>query len=184
MAWRNTSERYGAVSKWLHWVLAFAIIGMLAFGVYMEDLPFSPEKVQYIGWHKAIGIIILGLVIWRIIWKFTNTNPELPRHMSKKERFASHAAHGLLYVLMLYMPLTGWLMSSAAGFGVSVFGIISMPALVAPDKELAALFNEMHEIGLWAFGGLITLHVLAALFHHFYYKDAILVRMLPLKYKD
>ncbi len=181
MALRDSQHGYGVITKWLHWLLASLIIGMLAFGVYMEDLALSPTKLRYYGWHKSLGIVILGLVVLRMVWKCVNPTPSLPRHMTRFKRIIAYSFHGLLYTLMFYMPITGWLMSSAAGFPISVFGLPPLPNLIAPDKEMVEFFKELHEIGLWVFAALITFHICAAFFHHFYYKDGILLRMLPNK---
>ncbi len=172
-------HHYPSIHKWLHWIIGVGIIAMLGFGYYMEGLEFSPTKLTYYGWHKSIGIIILALVIFRIYVRLRTKTPPLPRHMTRWQRVASHTSHALLYMMMLYMPLTGWLMSSSAGYDVSVFGSPTLPNLVSKNKELSGLFNQMHELGLWVFGALIIIHAAAALVHHFYYKDDVLLRMLP-----
>jgi cytochrome b561 len=174
-------HHYASISKWLHWGIGLGIIAMLAFGVYMHEMEDSATKWMYYGWHKSIGIIILALVLVRIIIRFRSHTPPLPLHMKPWQRMASHISHGVLYVLMLYMPLTGWLMSSGGGYDVSVFGSPTLPNLIEKNKELGALFKEMHEVGLWLFVIVITIHASAALLHHFYYKDDVLLRMLPTK---
>jgi len=159
--------------------MALAIIGMLALGIYMSDLKLDPWKLKVYGWHKATGALILIFVILRLLWRFANKTPELPLNMKAFEKLGAHASHAFLYIMMLYMPMVGWLMSSAAGFPVSVFGWFTLPNLMDANKEYVKLFKEMHEIGGFLLIGLICLHVSAALFHHFYKKDSVLRRMLP-----
>ena len=172
-------HHYASIAKWLHWSIGLGIIAMLGLGLFMDGMEDSPTKWQFYGWHKSTGIIILGLVLVRIIVRFRTATPPLPRHMKPWQRIASHLSHGILYLLMIYMPLTGWLMSSGGGYDVSVFGSPNLPNLIEKNKELGALFNEMHEIGLWLFVIVISIHAGAALVHHFYYKDDVLLRMLP-----
>ena len=179
MTLRNSEKSYSSLAKTLHWLLALLIIGMLAVGLYMADLPMSPDTFRLIGLHKSFGIIILALATLRLIWKWMNESPLLPDAMNRLEKFLAKAGHFALYVFMFAMPLSGWAMSSAAGLHVSVFGLFTLPDLVAPDKELKHQLVELHSTMAWILMGLIALHVLAALLHHFYYKDNVLRRMLP-----
>ncbi len=176
---KNTSERYGLVATLLHWLMGLAIIGMLAVGLYMTGLELSPDKLKLYGLHKAIGITLLSAFILRVLWRLVNVIPSLPDAIPAWERWAAHASHFLLYTLMLAMPMTGWLMSSYAGFPVSVFGLFTMPDLVAADKEMAEVMKEVHEWLAYGLIALITVHAGAALKHHFIDKDMILRRMLP-----
>lgn len=106
--------------------------------------------------------------------------PLLPNTLKKMEKLLAHLGHWLLYALIIAMPLSGWVMSSASGFPVSVFGWFVLPDLVAPDMSLKALMLDVHEYMAYAIIALVSVHVLAALLHHFYYKDNVLLRMLPL----
>ncbi len=179
MALRNTTQSYGSLAKSLHWLVALLIIGMLAVSLWMVGLPLSPDKFKIYGLHKSVGITILSLAALRLFWKSINESPLLPATMNGLEKFLAKAAHAGLYVMMFAMPLTGWCMSSAAGISVSVFGLFTLPNLVAPDKELKHQFQELHELLAWALIAMIVLHAMAALLHHFYYKDNVLRRMLP-----
>lgn len=176
---RNSTETYGWLSKGLHWVMACLIIGLLALGIIMTDMPAAPQKYELYGLHKAFGIIVLSLVIIRIIWRITNPTPTLPTTMPRWQRIASHAVHGALYAAMIGMPLSGWLMSSSFGYPTSVFGLIELPHLVDKNPARGELLGEIHETGMIAFFVLLALHVGAALMHHFINKDGILKRMLP-----
>lgn len=179
MAFRNSKRGYGSIAKTLHWLIALLIISLLAVGFIMADMAVSPDKFRVYGLHKSFGITVLAVAAVRLMWKAANDSPLLPDAMNKLEQLAAKAGHALLYVLMFAMPLSGWAMSSAAGLPVSVFGWFTLPNLVAPDNELKKILRETHEWLAWALIIMISLHVLAALLHHFYYKDNVLRRMLP-----
>lgn len=179
MYWKNRPENYGFVAKSFHWVMALLIIGMLALGLYMDGLPLSADKLRLYGIHKATGAIILFLVALRLIWRLVNLVPPLPSTLPKWQRLGAHLGHLGLYALMFAMPVTGWLLSSAAGFPVSVFGLFTLPNLISPDPQLRELFSGAHELLANALIVLIIAHVAAALKHHFIDKDTILRRMLP-----
>jgi len=172
-------QRYHRVSIGFHWLVAVMIIGLLALGLIMVELP-KPDKYAFYGWHKAFGIIVLALVVLRLGWRLKQKPPALPSTTPVWQAIASHVTHWALYTMMLVMPLAGWVMSSAGGHPVSVFGI-SIPAIVGEDKELGKLAHDVHQVGAWIFIALIALHIGAALFHHFVQKDGLLHRMWPKK---
>ncbi len=176
---KNTSLRYGVVAMLFHWIMAILIIGMLALGLYMSDLPKGLLKLKYYGWHKEIGLTILGLVTLRVVWWIYNVRPILSDTMPAWQRFAARTVHFALYICMFAMPLTGWLMSSAAGVSVSFFGLFVMPDLISPDVSARILFKILHQWIAYGFIAAICGHTLAALHHHFIVKDDILKRMLP-----
>lgn len=179
MCVRNTLQSYGIVAKAFHWVMAVLIIALLVVGFIMADMEKTPDKFRLIGLHKEFGIVVLFLAVLRLGWKILDVSPLLPDGFDKFAKLAAKAAHFSLYALMFAMPITGWLMSSAAGFPVSMFGLFLMPNLIAPDKAFGHDMRELHEVLAWVLIGFIAVHVLAALLHHFYYKDNILSRMLP-----
>ncbi|STX28113.1 cytochrome b561 transmembrane protein [Legionella beliardensis] len=177
MELKNTTTRYGLVAITLHWLLALIVITLLCVGLYMTSLKTSPEKLKLYGLHKEFGIVVLTLVIIRVLWRFFNITPKLT--IPRWERNAALAVHWTLYILMLAMPLTGWLMSSAAGFPVSFFGLFTLPNLIAPNDYLRDFFAQTHEVLSNVLIALIVLHLFAALKHHFYDKDDTIRRMLP-----
>jgi cytochrome b561 len=176
---KNTPLAYGSVAKAFHWLMALLILGMLAMGLYMDGMPTGPDQYKLIGLHKSFGTLVLMVVIFRLGWKAMNTVPLLPTTLNIWEKRLAHAGHAVLYLLMFAMPLSGWAMSSAAGFPVSFFGLFVLPDIVAPNHALKETFEDVHEALAWALIAMIILHVLAALLHHFYYKNNILRRMLP-----
>lgn len=177
---KNSQERYGAIAKIFHWLVGIAIIGMIPFGWYMGDLPSSePIKFQYYALHKSIGITVLILVWLRFLWRLYTLAPQENKEHALWERRLSKAVHVVLYILMVAMPLSGWLMSSASGFPVSFFGQFTIPDLIGKDQELGKLLNNLHSKIAWGIVAFASLHVLGALKHHLIDKDSTLRRMLP-----
>jgi cytochrome b561 len=174
---KNDSTHFGLVAILLHWLMALLIISLLCMGLYMVGLPISLEKLKFYGWHKEFGLLVLGLAIIRFVWRLSNKTPELD--LPRLEHIAARLAHLALYGFMFGMPLSGWLMTSAAGLPPSFFGLFTLPSLVAANEEWRQLFAFAHE---WLGYGLIAticVHAAAALKHHFINKDDILRRMFP-----
>ena len=173
----TTFTPYTAVAKGLHWLMALLILGLLVLGMYMHDLPLSPQKLALYSWHKWAGVTAFVLVWLRLAWRVTHRPPALPEGMAPLMRLAAHAGHAALYGLMVVIPLSGWLMSSAKGFQTVWFGVLPIPDLVGKDKELGDLLQQVHQ----ALNLLLMLtlagHVAAALWHHFVLKDDTLRRM-------
>lgn len=173
------ATHYSATAKWLHWVMAVLIFGALAMGFYMQGLPFSPGKLQWYSWHKWLGVSLFCLVLLRLLWRFTHRPPALPGHMSGLERLAAHLGHIALYGLMLAIPLSGWLMSSAKGIPTVWFGVLPLPDLLDKNKEVGDALQTLHMVLNLTLLGVLLGHVGAALKHHFINKDEVLIRILP-----
>ena len=150
---------WSAASKLLHWLVAVLILVMAWLGLTMGDLPNGPDKIATYALHKSIGLTVLGLALLRLL-----------------ARCITHVA---LYALLLALPLTGWLLNSAAGFPLQWFGLVNLPSLAARDEALHALSVEAHELLFWAMATLVVLHAAAAFHHHLFLRDATLSRMLP-----
>jgi len=178
------SQHYTATAKGLHWLMAILLLGLLALGFYMSDLPLSPEKLRLYSWHKWAGVTAFLLVLFRLGWRVTHLPPALPASMPKFMQLAAHAGHLALYGLMLAIPLSGWLMSSAKGFQTVWFGVLPIPDLLEKNKELGAQLAEVHEALAILFILTLLAHIGAALKHHFIDKDDILTRMLPRHAKE
>lgn len=164
----------------LHWAIALLIAAVLPLGLYMSDLPLSPDKLRLYNYHKWIGITVLTLAVLRLGWRISHQPPALPTSMGNWEKIAAHSMHYLLYVLIFAVPLSGWLMSSAKGFQTVWFGVLPLPDLIGKDKELGKILTEIHEVLNFTMLGLIVAHAGAALKHHFITRDDILTRMLPM----
>ncbi|TVR81287.1 MAG: cytochrome b [Rhodospirillales bacterium] len=179
MTLRNTRDRWGAVAQGLHWLLAILIIAMVGLGLYMVELPLGVRMLELYALHKSIGVTILLLMAVRLAWRLTNPTPTPAGPMKAYERRLATAVHTLFYVVLFALPITGWLMSSAANFSVSVFGLFTLPDLVAPDKALEERFKAAHRWLGWVLIGLFVLHVAGALKHHVMDRDDTLRRMVP-----
>jgi cytochrome b561 len=176
---RNTATSWGAVAKNLHWIMAALIFVQITLGLLAVNWRLSPTKIQLFFWHKSLGMLILALLALRLGWRLANTSPSLPADMPRWERSGAHLSHLLLYVLLILLPLTGWVINSAANIPFRIFWLIPLPAIVEPNKPLAELFARVH-LGLIVLLALVlTVHIGAALRHHFVKRNTILVRMLP-----
>ncbi|MBK5913979.1 cytochrome b/b6 domain-containing protein [Rhodocyclus purpureus] len=173
------STHYTATAKGLHWLMAILLFGLLALGFYMQDLPLSPEKLQLYSWHKWAGVTAFLLVLVRLAWRATHRPPALPIGMSKLMQLASHSGHAALYLLMIAIPLSGWLMSSAKGFQTVWFGVLPIPDLLDKNRELGETLALLHQSLNLIFVALIVGHIAAALKHHFIDHDDILKHMSP-----
>lgn len=178
------NNAYTRIAQALHWLMAVLLIGMLSLGFYMADLPLSPDKLQLYAWHKWTGVTVFLLVWLRLLWRITHTPPAYPDSMSRTQQWLAHGGHWALYGLMIVIPLTGWLMSSAKGFQTVWWGVWPIPDLLAKDKELGHSLQELHEALNWLLLMLIAGHAAAALKHHWIDRDTILTRMLPQGKKD
>jgi cytochrome b561 len=170
------APRYTVTAIALHWLLALALFGTFALGVYMHELPVSPWRLKLYSWHKWAGVTILALSFVRLAWRVTHRPPEdVP--MPGWQRQASHAAHHLLYVLFFVVPLMGWAYSSAAGFPVVWFGVLPLPDFVPVDRDLAGILKKLHEVLAIAMATIVLVHVAGAIKHHFIDRDGLLKRM-------
>ncbi|MDH2916757.1 MAG: cytochrome b [Gallionella sp.] len=172
-------QRYNNTAMALHWLVALLVFAAFPLGVYMHDLPLSPTKLQYYSYHKWIGITILVLAVTRVVWRITHTPPPLPEAIPRWEVVVSHITHLALYGLLLAIPLSGWLMSSAKGFQTVWFGLLPLPDLVGKDKALGDLLTTVHQgLNLMLFL-LVGMHIAAVIKHKLIDRDQILERMLP-----
>ena len=170
---------YTSPAMAFHWLLALLITGSFAFGLYMVELPFSPARLKQYNWHKWAGITILTLSALRLLWRLGHRPPPLDGGIPAWQVRASGTAHGLLYVLFFAAPLAGWAYSSAAGFPIVYLGLLPLPDWVPRDAELALQLKLLHRVLTYSLAGLVVMHVLAALKHHFFDKDGLLDRMNP-----
>src|ERR1700761_8834890 len=129
MSIENTARRYGTIAMALHWLLAVLVIALTGLALYMVRLPdagFDAKKIMLIVYHKELGLLALALVALRLLWRFGNVLPRLVEALPDRQKVAARFVHLCLYALMLVLPVTGWLMSSAAAIPVSFLGLFTM----------------------------------------------------------
>ncbi|MFA9275226.1 MAG: cytochrome b [Candidatus Aquirickettsiella gammari] len=175
-------QRYSTISIVLHWLIAILIIAAFAMGWYMSDLRISPTKLKLYSWHKWLGVSIFGLVALRLLVRLIKGTPEYPDTMQTWEKQMANAMHGSLYVLMITVPLSGYLYTYAAGFPVVYLGLLELPAIISPHPEWKEGLKELHEMLTTGMLVLIGIHFAATLKHQLINKDGILQRMLPARF--
>ena len=172
------SPRYSGVAISLHWLIGLMILASFGLGLYMGELSLSPFKLRLYSWHKWAGVTIFMLVLIRCLWRITHAAPTLPADIPRWQRIAAEASHLALYALMIAIPLSGWLMSSAKGFQTVYFGVLPIPDLLQKNKELGETLALVHQALNFTMIGIVILHAAAVLKHHFIDQDDILRRML------
>ncbi len=171
--------RYTGTAIAMHWLMFALIACGFALAVYMVDLPLSPQKLKYYSWHKWLGVTVFLLAAARLMWRLTHPPPRLPAALPMWQRRAAAASHILLYVLIVVIPLSGWLYSSASGVPTVYLGELRLPDLLAKNKALADQLRLIHVTLNYTMLMLVTIHAAAALKHHFLDGDDVLARMLP-----
>lgn len=172
-------NHYGRPAIALHWLIFALILCGFTLAVYMTGLPLSPQKLKYISWHKWIGVTIFMLALARVAWGFTHPTPVPPALIPAWQRRTENVVHMMLYVLIITIPLTGWLMSSAFGVPTVYLGLARLPDLLTRDPALAELLRFVHVMLNYTLLALVIIHAAAAIKHHFYDRDDVLQRMLP-----
>jgi cytochrome b561 len=173
-------QRYTNVAILFHWLIALMIIGAFTMGLVMTDMPgLSPTKLKYYSWHKWAGVTILGLACLRLLWRLGHKAPTYPASMAAWQQSAANVLHGLLYLLMFAVPISGYFYTLAAGVPVVYFGLVELPVLIAKNAELKPVLKEVHFWLNMTLAGCVGLHVAAALKHHFIDRDGVIKRMMP-----
>jgi cytochrome b561 len=162
----------------LHWLTLLLIVAAYVIGSLLEDMTLSPLKLKLYAWHKWVGMLVLFLLPLRLLLRLSDRLDHAAGLLPWEAR-ASAAVHGALYLLLLAVPLLGWLQSSAAGFQVVWFGVLPLPDLVGKDKALAEILKELHEGSVNLLLALVALHAAAALYHQYVRHDGVLARMVP-----
>lgn len=180
---KNTSQHYGLIHIVLHWITALGVIGLFVLGLWMVGLTYYSQwyhTAPHI--HKSIGLLIAALTLFRILWKISNSSP-LPIG-SKNERIIAKLAHSGLYLLLLGIFISGYLISTADGHGIEVFNWFTIPSAGKLFEGQEDISGDVHEWLAFTLIGLTLLHALAALKHHFISNDETLKRMILIKTGD
>lgn len=175
---KNTAKRYGSVFKLLHWFIALLIISQIFLGFFLHHL--ESKALIRCGFfiHKSLGITLLFFAIILILWRLMNHKPAWPNTMALWERFAAHLVHILLYLVILIMPLSGWIISAASSHPPSFWGLFRLPLPFFVSNNLASFFHDLHITCAWLLSTLIIIHTLAVLKHVFINRDDVLQKIL------
>ncbi|CAG0994420.1 Cytochrome b561 [Methylophilaceae bacterium] len=179
MSWKNTEYRYGALSIGLHWLMLILLVAVYATIELREFFPKGSDPRDALkALHFMLGLSVLGFALLRLGVRLSGPTPRIEPESGSWQKQSAHLMHIALYVLMIGLPIAGWLTLSAAGKPIPFFGL-QLPALIGENKGLAKQIKEIHEVVGTAGYFLIGLHAVAALFHHYIKRDNTLVRMLP-----
>ncbi len=180
MTLENTPARWGSVSQSLHWLIVLLVLGLAVVGLVMPSLPKTPSYFWVYTLHKSVGITVLVLMLGRLGWRLHAGAPRPVAGTPTWQARLASASHGLLYVLVLAQPLSGWIYDSASGLRpFRLFGLVQMPRLVASNDTIADYALGAHEWIFWTLLGVVLLHAGAAFYHHIFQGDTTLARMLP-----
>ncbi len=184
MTSKTAPEHYSAAAKWLHWLTALCIFVIIPMGIVMHEMKPGALQNQLYDLHRSLGFVVLVLVVLRLVVRAVLGAPPPYVGLTAFERIASVAVHHLLYLLLVAMPIVGWLMTNAysATLDVSVFGLFKLPHLIGEDKTLFATLQVLHKAGGIAMAVLVLFHIAGALMHTFVRRDTVLWRMLPHKW--
>ncbi|GAB3104101.1 cytochrome b [Lysobacter terrae] len=179
MTWKNSNDRWGAVSQLLHWLIVLMILGLGTVGLLMTEMRNSPDKIQLYLLHKSFGLTVMALMALRLLWRVYAGAPRpVAGTPHWQERIAS-LTHAALYLLVFAMPISGWVLNSASGFPLRWFNLFNLPAITAKNPSLHELAVEVHEWLFWTLIAVALVHAAAAIYHHVFQHDATLARMLP-----
>jgi cytochrome b561 len=187
MSLRNSHTHWGTLAKLFHWGMAVLIIGTSILMLHVNgSMPWFKSSplffITYIHWHKAFGLLALALLVGRWLWRRANVVPQTAPLTAVEARW-SHRAHGLLYLLMLVVPVSGWIASSAFGSGTNVFGLFTIPPIIPKSKPLVGPAYWVHFGLSWSLLALVSVHVIAAFWHHDRRKDDVLRAMWFSRYQ-
>ena len=176
---KNTRDRRGAVSRSFHWLIVLLILGQGSLGLWMVTLRNSPDKIQLYALHKSFGLSILALALLRLTWRLYSGVPRPVPGIPRWQKRAADLSHWGLYALLFAIPISGWVLNSAAGFPLQWFGLFNLPPIAGKDEGLHELAEQVHELLFWTLVGVAIVHAAAAFYHHLFQRDATLARMLP-----
>jgi cytochrome b561 len=172
-------QTYDRVQRVFHWTMAVIVLVAIALGFWASFLtPGIPLRKALLEVHKSLGFTVAVLIVPRIIYRVFAAIPPLIDDTGPLARIAAVAAHVTLYGLMLFMPITGYMFSAAGGYSLPWFGLFHWPRLFGLDPATAQLGQWLHDHGAWLVYAVVSLHLAAVGWHHFYKKDGVLSRML------
>jgi cytochrome b561 len=175
---QEVNERYGLIARLIHWLTAVLVLTMVPAGLTMIRIDSGPLQNQLFDFHRSVGVALMVLTLIRLAYRLTHKPAPLPAGMPGWQKFAAKTTHAFLYGFLLVNPFIGWVATSAYGAAISVFGLFTMPAIVAKDRALADQLFQVHlALGL-LFTAAVLLHIAAALYQGLIRRDGVLSRML------
>lgn len=172
MTLRNTANRFGLITRGLHWTMALGILGMLVFGTILARMTVNMSNFHLFGWHKSIGLALLGLALARVLWHVASRPPHPLPSVPWQDRLA-RGVHVSIYILVFAVPLTGWIASAATGIDVQFFGL-TLPNIAPVSETLEDGFFAAHRVLTKLLAALVVLHIVGALKR----RDGTLRRMM------
>ncbi len=177
MGLRNTELEYGALAKWLHWLVAIGLFTLLWLGLQQADMERSPERSEIRELHASIAVCVFTLMSVRLVWRWSSTVPAHPADTPGWQRSAASLVHGGLYIAVFAQLISGAMTVATNGDPLPFFGLFSIPLPVAASDEGHEFWEEIHEIAWIAVVTLVLIHVLGALYNHFVKKNTVMRRM-------
>ena len=183
LVWKNLTlldidgQKYGSVAAALHWIMAALVIALIALGKLVDVFPKSYEPF-IVETHKAVGVIVLLLALFRLTWRLTHRVPPLPSGTPFWQVFAAHGAHWTFYALMLILPVSGIAWQFLRGRG-NDFWLFAINSPFVDDRAAAKLYSQTHRLLGDVILILVIVHIAAALYHQFFRRDGLIFRMLP-----
>lgn len=170
---------YGSVAMSLHWLIVVLLVVQFVVAWCMPEIHRGVVPETLINLHMSFGVMIMPVVILRLLWRLRHPVPLVGDSAPIWQQMAAHATHGLLYLLLLVLPVLGWASASARDWPVSLFGTVTLPQLLSPNPGIGSQVGDVHTALSWVLLALIWLHVVASLYHYFILRDRVLQRMLP-----
>lgn len=170
---------YGSMAKMLHWLILGLLVAQYGVAWTMPEIHRGTQPDELISLHLSIGILILCLIVLRTIWRFSHPLPLIADNVPDWQRLAAQIVHGILYLLLVAMPLMGWANASARGWRMVFFGFVPLPPILPTGSPLGRELGDLHVLASYALLAFVGLHTAAALYHHFWLRDRVLLRMLP-----
>jgi cytochrome b561 len=177
-------DYWGRISIALHWLTFVLVCTLATVGLTMTEMDAGPDKVQVYSLHKSLGLTVLFLTALRLLWRLLERRPAMLAGTPRWQHALATLTHLALYALLLLVPLSGWWFNSTAGFPLRWFGLFSLPPLGEFDRNIKHQASETHEFLFWCLAALVAVHALAALWHHYRWRDRTLARMLPWMERD
>ena len=175
----NASTTYDPVAKTLHWLMFALLLAQFIIAFIMPEIKRGVVPETYIKLHLSFGILILLVIVLRLLWRLNHGVPAADENLPARQQKAARAMHWLFYFLLLVLPIMGWAAASARDWQITPFGTLTLPYLLPAGTKIGHLIGDVHAVLSWTLLGLIGLHIVLALYHHFIVRDHVLQRMLP-----